>query len=51
MEMEITKLQNRNNHLQKGIKHFSDNERQLRMVIAIYEDKINKLKKAEAMMF
>lgn len=25
MELEITKLQNKNTHLQKGIQHFSDN--------------------------
>lgn len=51
MELEITKLQNKNIHLQKGIKHFSDNEKQLRMVLAIYEDKVKKLKKAEAMLY
>lgn len=50
MELEITKLQNKNNHLQRGIKHFSENEKQLRMIIAIYEDKVKKLKKAESLL-
>lgn len=50
MQLEITKLNNKNTHLQKGIKHFSQNEKQLRMVIAIYEDKIKKFKKAESLL-
>lgn len=50
MQLEITKLNNKNSHLQKGILHFSENEKQLRMVISIYEDKIKKLKKAESLL-
>ena len=47
MQLELAKMQNKNSYLQKGIKHFSENEKQLRMVIAIYEDKIKRLKETE----
>lgn len=33
--------------LQKGMKQFSSNEIHLRMVISVYEDKINRLKNIE----
>lgn len=44
MQLEMVKISNKNNYLQKGIKHFSENEKQLRMMIAIYEDKIKRVK-------
>ena len=47
MQIELAKMKNKNSYLQKGIKHFSENEKQLRMVIAIYEDKIKRLKETE----
>lgn len=48
MQLELTKISTKNSYLQKGIKHFSENEKQLRLVIAIYEDKLKKQKEIES---
>jgi len=45
--VEIRKLNDRIIQLQSGVKQFSNNEIHLRMIIAVYEDKISRLKEVE----
>lgn len=47
MELEILKLNDRIQQLQRGIKQYNDNEVHLRLIISIYEDKINRLSQVE----
>ena len=48
LETEILKLKERIAHLQDGIRHYSSSETHLRMIIAVLEDKIARLKNMES---
>ena len=49
VQEQLSKIMSDNEHLQKGIKQYSDNEVHLRMIITIYQDKLNRLQSAQAM--
>lgn len=46
--MEILRLNERINHLQSGLKHYSANDTHLRMIISVLEDKITRLRSIES---
>lgn len=50
LQLQILKLNDRILQLQQGIKQYSGNEIHLRMIITVYEDKINRLKSIEKLL-
>lgn len=50
LQLEILKLNDRIVQLKNGIKQYSNNQIHLRMIINVYEDKINRLKGIEKLL-